>query len=216
MGLVIVGLLYISLRRWTDVAIVLVALGAALLWMQGMIGHVANLSGWLGFTIIARSQFSNLLPILVLALGIDDSLHALHRYKEERKNGATTTAATEVTLTRVGRAIMLTSLTTMSAFAANLFSDVAALRSFGVEAALGILAAFLLTGLWVPLIRLSVDEWMDKRNKNISEKQMTHLVSEDLLRKITTTCGKAKPALIVGLIAALITIRSSRYGSVRR
>ena len=112
-------------------------IGAALLWMQGMIGHVANLSSWLGITIIARSQFSNLLPILVLALGIDDSLHALHRYKEERKNGATTTEATEVTLTRVGRAIMLTSITTMAAFAANLFSDVAALRSFGVEAALG-------------------------------------------------------------------------------
>ena len=114
-------------------------------------------------------------------MGIDDSLHALHRYKEERKNGATTTAATEVTLTRVGRAIMLTSLTTMSAFAANLFSDVAALRSFGVEAALGILAAFLLTGLWVPLIRLTVDEWMDKRKKDITEKKMTHLVSEDFL-----------------------------------
>ena len=126
MGLVIVGLLYISLRRWTDVAIVLVALGAALLWMQGMIGHLANFSSWLGFTVIARSQFSNLLPILVLALGIDDSLHALHRYKEERKNGATTTESTEITLTRVGRAIFLTSLTTISAFAANLFSDVAA------------------------------------------------------------------------------------------
>ena len=206
MGFVIVGLLYVSLRRWTDVGIVIVALGAALLWMQGMIGHVANFSSFFGFSIIARSQFSNLLPILVLALGIDDSLHALHRYKEERKNGADTTAATEVTITRVGRAIMLTSLTTMAAFAANLFSDVAALRSFGVEAALGILSAFLLTGLWVPLIRLSVDEWMVKRNKDITEKQMTHLVSEDLLRKITTTSGKAKPSLIVALIAALITI----------
>ena len=52
MGLVIVGLLYISLRRWTDVAIVLIALGAALLWMQGMIGHLANFSSWLGFTVI--------------------------------------------------------------------------------------------------------------------------------------------------------------------
>jgi predicted RND superfamily exporter protein len=101
---------------------------------------------------------------------------------------------------------MLTSLTTMAAFAANLFSDVAALRSFGVEAALGILSAFLLTGLWVPLIRLSVDEWMVKRNKNISEKQMTHLVSEDLLRKVTTTSGKVKPSLVVAFIAALITI----------
>ena len=206
MGFVIVTLLYISLRRWSDVAIVLVALGAALLWMQGMIGHVANLSSWLGITIIARSQFSNLLPILVLALGIDDSLHALHRYKEERKNGVGTTEATEITLTRVGRAIMLTSVTTMAAFAANLFSDVAALRSFGVEAALGILAAFLLTGLWVPLIRLSVDEWMMKRNKNTTDKQVTHLVSEDFLRNITTTCGKAKPAIIVALIAALVTI----------
>jgi len=101
---------------------------------------------------------------------------------------------------------MLTSLTTMAAFAANLFSDVAALRSFGIEAALGILSAFLLTGLWVPLIRLSVDEWMVKRNKDITEKQMTHLVSEDLLRKITTTSGKVKPSLVVALIAALITI----------
>ena len=38
-----------------------------------------------GYQIIARSQFSNLLPILVLALGIDDSLHALHRYKEREE-----------------------------------------------------------------------------------------------------------------------------------
>ena len=55
---------YVSLRRWSDVISKLFALGAALLWMQGMIGHLANLTSWLGFTIIARSQFSNLLPIL--------------------------------------------------------------------------------------------------------------------------------------------------------
>ena len=206
MGVVIVGLLYVSLRRWSDVIIVLLALGAALLWMQGMIGHLANFTSWLGFTIIARSQFSNLLPILVLALGIDDSLHALHRYKEERKNGASTKEATETTLSRVGRAIMLTSLTTMAAFAANLFSDIAALRSFGVEAALGILSAFLLTGMWVPLIRLSLDDWMAKRkNKNI-EKQSSHLIPEHWLKNLTATCGKAKPALIIAIIATAITV----------
>lgn len=206
MGIVIIGLLYVSLRRWSDVIIVLFALGAALLWMQGMIGHLANLTSWLGFTIIARSQFSNLLPILVLALGIDDSLHALHRYKEERKNGASTHEATEVTLTRVGRAIMLTSLTTMAAFAANLFSDIAALRSFGIEAALGILAAFLLTGMWVPLIRLSLDEWMAKRNKNKVEEHTPHLIPEHWLKKLTLNCGKFKPAMIIAIIATSITV----------
>ena len=206
MGIVIVGLLYISLRRWSDVIIVLLALAAALLWMQGMIGHLASITSWFGFSVIARSQFSNLLPILVLALGIDDSLHALHRYKEERKNGASTIAATETTLSRVGRAIMLTSLTTMAAFAANLFSDIAALRSFGVEAALGILSAFLLTGMWVPLIRLSVDEWMIKRKKNSVKKHSSHLIPEHWLRTLTATCGKTKPALIIAIIATAITI----------
>ncbi|MGB1491662.1 MAG: MMPL family transporter, partial [Candidatus Poseidoniaceae archaeon] len=111
--------------------------------------------------------FSNLLPILVLALGIDDSLHALHRYKEERGLGKSATEAGTVTVSRVGRAIMLTSLTTMAAFSANLFSDIAALRSFGIEAALGVLAAFLLTGIWAPLVRVSFDEWLEKRGKNL-------------------------------------------------
>ena len=154
MGAVIIVLLYASLRRWSDVAIVTMALGGALLWMQGMIGHAASLFAWFGIDLISRSQFSNLLPILVLALGIDDSLHALHRYKEERNLGKSTTEAGTITVTRVGRAIMLTSLTTMAAFSANLFSDVAALRSFGIEAALGVLAAFLLTGIWAPLVRI--------------------------------------------------------------
>jgi len=127
MGFVIIILLYGSLRRWSDVAIVSMALGGALLWMQGLIGHSATMFSWLGIDIISRSQFSNLLPILVLALGIDDSLHALHRYKEERSLGRSSITAGEITVRRVGRAIMLTSLTTMAAFGANLFSDVAAL-----------------------------------------------------------------------------------------
>ena len=133
MGLVIIVLLQRSLRRWSDVAIVGLGLGSALLWMQGMIGHLDWATSAIGWNLIERSQFSNLLPILVLALGIDDSLHALHRYREERASGASAPEASRTTLSRIGRAILLTSVTTMSAFAANLMSDIPALRSFGVE-----------------------------------------------------------------------------------
>jgi predicted RND superfamily exporter protein len=80
--------------------------------------------------VIFRSQFSNLLPILVLALGIDDSLHALHRYKEERRKGASPDLLCLPRLSRVGRAILLTSTTTIVAFMANMTSNIAALRSF--------------------------------------------------------------------------------------
>ena len=212
MGIAIVVLLYVSLRRLSDVLIVMFALGTALLWMQGMIGHFSSITSMFGFSLIARSQFSNLLPILVLALGIDDSLHALHRYKEERTLKKTPTESAEITLSRVGRAIMLTSVTTMSAFAANLFSDIAALRSFGIEAALGILAAFILTGLWVPLIRLSVDDWLAARNRSTEPKSgATHLVSEDFLKRISTASGTWRNSVIITVVAVLITLPAA-YG----
>lgn len=207
MVIVIIGLLYVSLRRVSDVVIVVFALGTALLWMQGMIGHFSSMTSWFGISLISRSQFSNLLPILVLALGIDDSLHALHRYKEERLKGRNSTEAAEITLQRVGRAIFLTSVTTMAAFLANLFSDIAVLRSFGIEAALGIFSAFLLTGLWVPLIRLSIDEWLVKRGKSIEEKTgVTHLVPEEWLQSIALNSGTFRKSALIATIAFLLTI----------
>ena len=206
MIIAILILLYASLRRFSDVVIVSLALGGALLWMQGLIGHASSLFGWIGFDIISRSQFSNLLPILVLALGIDDSLHALHRYKEERRLGRTPEQAGEVTISRVGRAIMLTSITTISAFAANIFSDVAALRSFGVEAALGIFSAFILTGIWAPLIRVSFDQWMEKRGKNTSPKITRRFIREDYLQKIAVKSGTGTRPVIIAFVALLVTI----------
>ena len=115
MGVVVVFLLWMSLRRVSDVLIVGAGLSLALLWMQGSIGWIWIIGDRTGYQIIARSQFSNLLPILVLALGIDDSLHALHRYKEERRNGADLLSSAHTSISKVGRAIMLTSLTTIVA-----------------------------------------------------------------------------------------------------
>ena len=209
MGLAMTGLLFVSLRRWSDVAIVGVALGGALLWMQGLIGHFSNLTGFMGFSIIARSQFSNLLPILVLALGIDDSLHALHRYKEERANGKTSHEAGSITLSRVGRAITLTSITTISAFAANLFSDIAALRSFGVEAAFGIFAAFALTGIWAPLLRVSMDDWLDRRAKKTTTNEVKSLVNPEWLKGVTKASGRRRNALLITFVALLVTVPSA-------
>ena len=68
-----------------------------------------------GFEFIFRSQFSNLLPILILALEIDDSLPH-HRYKEERRSGKTIEESSHVSINKVGLAVMLTSVTTIVAF----------------------------------------------------------------------------------------------------
>ncbi len=206
MALVVTLLLWLSLRRVSDVAIVAVGLTLSLLWMQGFIGWAIIIGQKIGFEVIFRSQFSNLLPILVLALGIDDSLHALHRYKEERRNGATPEEASHISVTRVGRAIMLTSTTTIVAFLANLTSDIAALRSFGIEAGFGVLSAFILTGIWVPLLRHDVDEWMESKGKLEDEKEgIIHMVPKEWLANIASTSASKAPfiAVLTVLITAL-------------
>ena len=206
MALVVALLLWLSLRRVSDVAIVAVGLTLSLLWMQGFIGWAIIIGQKIGFEVIFRSQFSNLLPILVLALGIDDSLHALHRYKEERRNGATPEQASHISVTRVGRAIMLTSITTIVAFLANLTSDIAALRSFGIEAGFGVLSAFILSGIWVPLLRHDVDEWMESKDKLEEEKEgIIHMVPKEWLANIASTSASKAPfiAVLTVLITAL-------------
>ncbi|MED5451712.1 MAG: MMPL family transporter [Candidatus Thermoplasmatota archaeon] len=206
MALVVTLLLWLSLRRVSDVAIVAVGLTLSLMWMQGFIGWAIIIGQKIGFEVIFRSQFSNLLPILVLALGIDDSLHALHRYKEERRNGATPEEASHISVTRVGRAIMLTSTTTIVAFLANLTSDIAALRSFGIEAGFGVLSAFILTGIWVPLLRHDVDEWMESKGKLEEEREgIIHMVPKEWLANLASTSASKAPfiAVLTVLITAL-------------
>jgi len=195
-------LLWASLRRLSDVAIVGTSLGFSLIWMQGSIGWAIILGDAIGVGLISKSQFSNLLPILVLALGIDDSLHALHRYKEERRAGNSPERAAHITLSKVGRAIMLTTLTTMAAFAANLFSNVPALRSFGIEAALGVLAAFILTGLWAPLLRLEFDLFQAKREKLAEERSgQLHLVPEHWLARTSGFAAWSAPLILIATLA---------------
>nr|MBC8517956.1 MMPL family transporter [Euryarchaeota archaeon] len=208
MGLIVIVLLWGSLRRWSDVGIVSAGLTLSLLWMFGSIGWVGEASKAIGHPLIERSQFSNLLPILILALGIDDSLHVLHRYKEERKNGFDPLSSSSTSLSRVGRAILLTSVTTIAAFSANFVSDIPALRSFGLEAALGVGSAFVLTGLWAPLVRLDIDLWLEEKGKLPDEdKDKIHLIPSHWL------AGVAKTSAIAGPLVILAALLLSAYSA---
>ncbi|MFL2975389.1 MAG: RND family transporter [Candidatus Thalassarchaeaceae archaeon] len=201
-------LLWASLRRVSDVGIVATSLALSLVWMYGLIGWAIIIGKWSGNEIIFRSQFSNLLPILILALEIDDSLHSLHRYKEERRSGANSEQAVRKAISKVGLAIMLTSVTTIVAFMANMTSSIAALRSFGIEAGIGVFCAFFLTGLWVPLARLDIDLWLESRGRLDEErKDIIHMIPSSWLSFVSTQAARFAPAIVIVslLITALAT-----------
>ena len=205
MSVIVVFLLWINLRRISDVAIVSTSLVISLIWMYGLIGWAMIFGERTGFEFIFRSQFSNLLPILILALEIDDSLHSLHRYKEERRGGRTIEESCRTSISKVGLAVMLTSVTTIVAFSANLTSSIAALRSFGIEAGIGVMCDFFLTGLWVPPTRMDIDEWLDSKGRLIEEDpDKIHMVPKAWLSSITTKSFKSFPLVIITVL--LVTV----------
>ena len=84
---------------------------------------------------------------IILGIGIDDGVHALHRYWERGGNGVDDVAAS---FQFVGKAILLTSLTTMIGFGSVAFYEMRGMASFGQVLFMGVGACFLATVLVLP------------------------------------------------------------------
>ena len=83
------------------------------------------------------------------------------------------------------------------------------MRSFGVEAGLGVFSAFVLTGLWVPLLRLDYDRYLDRKGKLMEEKKdLVHLVPSKWLSD-TTSFSFEKAPLVAGITLILTVMALS-------
>jgi predicted RND superfamily exporter protein len=82
--------------------------------------------------------------LLIIGIGIDDGVHILHHYKRGERNVSKLYAS-------VGRAILLTTLTTVLAFGSLTFSSYRGMASLGAILAIGVSYAFLMTVLVLPI-----------------------------------------------------------------
>ena len=104
------------------------------LWLLG-------LYGWLGYSL---DPLTIAVAPLLLGIGIDDGLHALHG---SRVHGGLVPA-----LEQVGQAMTLTTLTTCVGFGSLLFSRVPALRLSGLLVACGTLFCLIATLVVLPAL----------------------------------------------------------------
>lgn len=94
------------------------------------------------------------LPIII-GIGIDDGVHIMHRWRNEGNSKIRTVFSS------TGKAIFLTSLTTMLAFGSMVFSVFRGFGSFGGAMFLGVGACFLTTVIILP----GIFGLIDRRNK---------------------------------------------------
>jgi uncharacterized protein len=141
-------------RTVADVALTMATILLAITWMQG----VAYLLGPDAFGVIGRlTEVTQIVPVLLIGLGVDYAIHLTSRYREEVGAGASTPEGISRAVHTVGVALVLATATTAVGFLTNVVNPVPALRDFGIVAAVGIIASFLLMLTFVPAVRMLLD-----------------------------------------------------------
>ncbi len=137
-------LLFASFRNARGVLIPLTVVILSEIWMLGTMAAVG----------VPIYTVTTLLPVLVLAIGIADSVHLLTHIRVEaaRDQELPKEEAIVRGMEAMWMPILMTTLTTAAGFLAMLTSALLPMRAFGIFAAVGIGYAFIVTVLFIPAI----------------------------------------------------------------
>ena len=144
--------LTVAYRDVVDVLIGLTAIVMTLVWTFGFIG-------------LAGIPFAVLLiavPPILIAIGIDFGIHSINRYREERVRGTGISESMTLTTNQVSVAFAIVVGTSAIGFLSNVVSAFPPTQDFGIVAAAGIVFTFLIFGLFLPALKLTVDRAREK------------------------------------------------------
>lgn len=141
-------------RTVADVLLTMATIVMAITWMNGAATLLGP--GYAG-VIGPLTEVAQIVPVLLIGLGVDYAIHLTSRYREEAATGASVPEAIGRAVGTVGVALVLATVTTAVGFLTNIVSPVPAVADFGVLAAVGIVASFLLMLTFVPALRLLLD-----------------------------------------------------------
>jgi len=169
-------------------------------------------AGLLGLTV---TGFLILTILLILTVGVADSVHTLTGYTHQRAAGVEHREALRHTYKFAGVALLLTGLTNMTGTMALNITPVVPIQSFAIMSTLGILFALLLTFYLLPVL---IDLWPTVSKKTtvatLDKKRfldvMPHLKS--VLEKVFPLVEKRPVAFIVPFMLMLVV---SIYGATQ-
>jgi uncharacterized protein len=200
--------LRIGRRTAADVALTLGVIVLAVVWMQGL--GVLLGPGYLEL-IGAFSPQTQIVPILIVGLGVDFAIHLLARYRAEAGRSGDVDGSIRTSFRTVGLTLLLCTAATAIGFLTNLANPVDFLATLGVLAAAGIAAAFVLTLTFLPAIRVLLDRRAVR--KGILPQQALGSQRESTLpRVVGRTAWLAERAPVPTLLVAVLLVVAGGYG----
>ncbi len=157
MNLICLGAVFIALllvyRRFSSAIFVIIPVGAVIAWSSldmYLIGIPLNpLTAVLGVIIIGICT-----EFMVLLMG---------RYEEEKKQGLPPQEAMVTAISKIGRAIVTTALTTLGGFGVLIASNFVMIRDFGIATVLGVFLCLIITITVMPGLIVWFDKWRGKQ-----------------------------------------------------
>jgi len=128
-------------HSWRAAALTLLAVVLAMLWTFGLKGATGS----------PVTPVSTTLVALIVIIGVANSVHFISHYQLELTRARSPEEAMVDTFSRAGTPCLLTSLTTAVGFASLIVSDIPLIRHLGTYAGFGIMSAFVLTMILVPV-----------------------------------------------------------------
>ena len=149
-ALLATAILFFIFRRWWSVFIAMAGIGLSLLFFLGLLSAMGR----------ELNALAALYPILMCIVGVADTIHITSKYLDELAKGHERQVAIRITLKEIGLTTFITCIATAIGFASLITNRTAPIQGFGLNAALGVVAAFfgIYGWLWAMLPRFSADQ----------------------------------------------------------
>ncbi len=133
------GILFFIFRRWRTVLLAMTGIGLALLFFLAALSLLGR----------ELNALAALYPILMCIVGVADTIHLTTKYLDELEKGRAPSQAIRITVREIGLATFITCVTTAIGFLSLLTNRTEPIRDFGVNAALGVVLAFIVIYGWL-------------------------------------------------------------------
>ncbi len=197
-------MLFLFYRTWRGVFIPMLVIACAVIWTMGT----------MAFLNVPMYTISTMLPVILVAVGIGDSMHVMSRYYEhvlKEPYGESGKIVTGV-MVQLAPPLITTTVTTMIGFLALFFSEMPPFKIFGLFTVLGIFYCWLLSVVLAPailtLLKPRVGDYLKK-------KRSLRVYDEDSrISRVLVSWGgysvKNSGTVLVGVLLVLIV---SMYGA---
>ncbi|MCH2230546.1 MAG: MMPL family transporter [Crocinitomicaceae bacterium] len=187
----IVFFLFIAFRSGWGILIPQIVIFSSMVWVVGGMGVFNQ----------PINIILSILPSIMFVVSMSDVIHLVSRYLDALREEDSVFKAITIAVKEVGMATFLTSVTTSIGFFSLYFVNVQPIRAFGIIMGFGVLIAFVLTFLTLPIMF-----YIFPGPKHIREKKKDHFWRKYLERAFLKIIRRKKTIFITTGLIMLISI----------